>query len=86
MSIAWKVEATPIPIMPSWLVLLSTFTVVLSSSDVCSNEEFSIITKHLTNKREKIVDFPVALFHFKIFLSNNNVDSARYNGLILKYK
>ena len=45
--IAWKVEATPIPIMPSRECRWSAFIVWLSSSEVFSNDEFSIMTKHL---------------------------------------
>ena len=48
--IAWKVEATPIPIMPSRECRWSAFIVLLSSSEVFSNDEFSIMTKHLKNK------------------------------------
>ena len=47
MRMAWNVDATPIPIMPSSECRWSAFIVVLSSSDVASNDELSIIEKHL---------------------------------------
>lgn len=51
MRMAWNVDATPIPIMPSSECRWSAFIVVLSSSDVASNDELSIIEKHLKKIR-----------------------------------
>ena len=55
MRMAWNVEATPIPIMPSKECRWSAFIVVLSSSEVFSNDEFSIMTKHLQTQSFHII-------------------------------
>ena len=47
MSIVWKVDATPMPMIPSWLCRWSDRNNELSSSDTFSKEELSIIVKHL---------------------------------------
>ena len=69
--IAWKVEATPIPIMPSRECRWSAFIVLLSSSEVFSNDEFSIMTKHLKNKLQLKAKWIV------FFLSESQVQSLR---------